>query len=74
MLQDVDAQRETEVDVFAGYVSELGQKYNIATPYNDMFLEIIKAIDDKNQRYKVTWQTRIVKILETIFWKNFIPK
>ena len=54
MLQDVDAQRETEVDVFAGYVSELGKKYNIATPYNDMFLEIIKAIDDKNQRYKVT--------------------
>ena len=54
MLQDVDARRETEVDVFAGYVSELGKKYNIATPYNDMFLEIIKAIDDKNQRYKVT--------------------
>lgn len=54
MLQDVDAQRETEVDVFAGYVSELGKKYNIATPYNDVFLEIIKAIDDKNQRYKVT--------------------
>ncbi len=53
MLQDVDARRETEVDVFAGYVSELGKKYNIATPYNDMFLEIIKAIDDKNQRYKV---------------------
>lgn len=50
MLQDVDAKRQTEVDIFAGYVSELGKKHNIPTPYNDMFLEIIKAIDEKNAR------------------------
>lgn len=48
MLQDVDAGRETEVDIFAGYVCSLGQIYGIKTPYNDMFLKIIKAIDDKN--------------------------
>lgn len=45
MLQDVDAGRKTEVDIFAGYVSELGKKHNIPTPYNDIFLEIIEAID-----------------------------
>ena len=48
MLQDVDAKRSTEVDIFAGYVSELGKKHNIPTPYNNIFLEIIKAIDEKN--------------------------
>ncbi|MBS4759239.1 MAG: ketopantoate reductase family protein [Clostridium sp.] len=48
MLQDVDAKRQTEVDIFAGYVSELGKKHNIPTPYNNIFLEIIKAIDEKN--------------------------
>lgn len=50
MLQDVDAERQTEVDVFAGYVSELGKKYGINTPYNDMFFKIIKAMDDKNSK------------------------
>lgn len=48
MLQDVDAKRQTEVDIFAGYISRYGKKYNISTPYNDMFLELIKAIDEKN--------------------------
>lgn len=50
MLQDIDAKRQTEVDVFAGYVSELGKKYGINTPYNDMFFKIIKAMDDKNSK------------------------
>ena len=50
MLQDVEAGRKTEVDIFAGYISELGKKYGIKTIYNDMFLEIIKAIDDKNSK------------------------
>ncbi len=49
MLQDVDAKRETEVEIFAGYVSELGKKHKIKTPYNDIFLELIKAIDEKNK-------------------------
>ena len=50
MLQDVEASRKTEVDIFAGYISDLGKKYGIKTIYNDMFLEIIKAIDDKNSK------------------------
>lgn len=50
MLQDVEAGRKTEVDIFAGYISDLGKKYGIKTIYNDMFLEIIKAIDDKNSK------------------------
>ena len=48
MLQDIDAKRQTEVDIFAGYVSRLGKKYGINTPYNDIVFEIIKAMDEKN--------------------------
>lgn len=51
MLQDVDAKRETEVDIFAGYVTELGRKFNIKTPYNDMFYDLIKALDEKNKQF-----------------------
>lgn len=46
MLQDIDAGRTTEVDVFAGYVKELGKKHCVLTPYNDIFLELISAIDE----------------------------
>lgn len=45
MLQDVEANRKTEVSVFAGYICELAQKHNIQTPYNSMFLELIEALD-----------------------------
>lgn len=48
MLQDIDNKRQSEVGIFAGYVSELGKKYGVKTPYNDMFYEIIKAMDEKN--------------------------
>ena len=48
MLQDIDAKRQTEIEVFAGYVSKLGKKHGIQTPYNNVFYSIIKAIDEKN--------------------------
>ncbi len=48
MLQDIEAKRKTEVEIFAGYLSELGKKHNIATPYNDICCELISAIDEKN--------------------------
>ena len=39
MLQDVEAGRKTEVDMFAGTVIELGLKHNIQTPYNQIIKE-----------------------------------
>ena len=48
MLQDVEAKRKTEVDLFAGTVCTLGRKYGVATPYNEVFLNLIEAIDQKN--------------------------
>lgn len=43
MLQDMEACRQTEVDIFAGTVVELGQKYDVLTPVNKMLLDIVKA-------------------------------
>jgi 2-dehydropantoate 2-reductase len=34
MLQDVEKQRRTEIDVINGAIVEAGQHTNIATPYN----------------------------------------
>ena len=44
MLQDVEAGRKTEVDMFAGTVIVLGLKHNIQTPYNQIIKEILDAI------------------------------
>ncbi len=45
MLQDIEARRPTEVDIFAGTVVELGQKYKVPTPINKTLLDIIKAYE-----------------------------
>jgi 2-dehydropantoate 2-reductase len=47
MLQDVEAGRETEVDIFAGKVVELGQTYGIPTPVNELLLHAIKVIEQQ---------------------------
>ena len=48
MLQDVEAGRKTEVDLFAGTVCAMGRKYGVATSCNDVFLKLIEAIEQKN--------------------------
>lgn len=47
-LQDLDAKRHTEVDMFAGAVVRMGEKLGIPTPYNEMVYHIIKALEEKN--------------------------
>lgn len=42
MLQDVEAGRKTEVDMFAGVMIELGKKHNIPTSYNNVLKELIE--------------------------------
>lgn len=46
MLQDVEAGRKTEVDMFAGTVIELGKKHGIPTPYNKIMKEMIGIIEE----------------------------
>lgn len=37
MLQDIENSKRTEIDAFAGYIIDLGKKYDIPTPYNNIF-------------------------------------
>jgi len=45
MLQDVEAKRKTEIEMFAGKVIELGKKHGIPTPINQTLYRLIKVIE-----------------------------
>jgi 2-dehydropantoate 2-reductase len=45
MLQDVEAGRTTEVDLFGGAVCALGEAHGVATPMNRLFLKLIQALE-----------------------------
>ncbi|RKQ29068.1 ketopantoate reductase family protein [Oceanobacillus halophilus] len=45
MLQDILANRKTEVEHFAGKVCELGRKYNIPTPVNNQLFKMIHIVE-----------------------------
>ncbi len=47
MLQDVEAHRPTEVDMFSKNICKLGKKYNIPTPINQTFFYMIKVIESR---------------------------
>ena len=44
MLQDVEAGRKTEVEIFGGRICELGRQHGIATPVNRPVLQIINGM------------------------------
>jgi 2-dehydropantoate 2-reductase len=45
MLQDVEARRQTEIDVMCGAIIEAGTRLNIPTPYNRAMLGLIKGLE-----------------------------
>ncbi|GAK58198.1 2-dehydropantoate 2-reductase [Candidatus Vecturithrix granuli] len=45
MLQDLEAGRKTEVEIFGGKVVELSKTYSIPTPVNQTLLRIIKVLE-----------------------------
>ncbi|UCD99001.1 MAG: hypothetical protein JSV42_19020, partial [Chloroflexota bacterium] len=45
MLQDIEAGRTTEVDIFAGKVMELGKTFRITTPINEFLYHAIKVVE-----------------------------
>jgi 2-dehydropantoate 2-reductase len=45
MLQDIEAGRKTEVEMFGGKVVELGQIHGIPTPVNETVLRIIQVLE-----------------------------
>jgi 2-dehydropantoate 2-reductase len=45
MLQDIEAGRKTEVEIFGGKVVELGKKLAVPTPVNETLLRIIRVLE-----------------------------
>lgn len=47
-LQDLDAGRHTEIDMFSGALVRMGKELGIPTPYNEYTYHMIKALEEKN--------------------------
>lgn len=47
-LQDIEAGRKTEVEMFGGTMVRLGRQLGVPTPYNEMFYHAIKVLEQKN--------------------------
>ena len=47
-LQDLDAGRHTEIDMFSGALIKMGKELKIPTPYNEYTYHMIKALEEKN--------------------------
>ena len=45
MLQDIEAKRKTELEMFAGKMIQLGKELEIPVPVNETFFRIIKVIE-----------------------------
>lgn len=47
-LQDLEAGRHTEIDMFAGYVLHIAQEAGIPVPYCEYTYHAVKALEEKN--------------------------
>ena len=47
MLQDIEARRKTEVEIFAGEVVSLGKRHGVPTPVNQTVLRILRVMEGK---------------------------
>ena len=47
MLQDIEANRRTEIDYINGKIVEYGVQAGIPTPYNTMIRGLVKALEPK---------------------------
>ena len=62
-LQDIEAGRHTEIDMFSGALMRMGRELGIPTPYNEYTYHMIKALEEKNdgrfdysgKNDKMTW-------------------
>lgn len=47
-LQDLDAKRETEIEMFSGTLVRMGRELGIETPFNDFAYHVIRCLEEKN--------------------------
>ena len=50
MLQDIEAGRKTEVEIFGEKVVELGKTHGVTTPVNQTVLQIIRVLEQHSER------------------------
>ena len=50
MLQDIEAGRKTEVEIFGEKVVELGKIHGVTTPVNQTVLQIIRVLEQHSER------------------------
>ena len=55
MLQDLDAGRDTEVDVVNGGVVAKGREHGMATPFNERVVELVHAIERGERSSEPRW-------------------
>ena len=48
-LQDLDAGRRTEIEIFAGDMVRMGKEYGIDVPYCECVYHMVKALEEKNE-------------------------
>ena len=48
-LQDLEAKRETEIDMFAGQILKLAAAAGILVPYTEFVFHAVKALEEKNR-------------------------
>jgi 2-dehydropantoate 2-reductase len=48
MLQDIEAGRKTEVEIFGGKVVELGRTHGVPTPVNQTVVQIIRVLESRS--------------------------
>lgn len=48
-LQDLDAKRPTEIDMFSGTLIRMGKELSVETPFNEFAYHAIKALEEKNR-------------------------
>ena len=50
MLQDIEANRTTEIDYINGKIIEYGQRAGVATPYNTTLRSLVKALETRERQ------------------------
>ena len=53
MLQDIEAGRKTEVEIFGEKVVELGKTHGVTTPVNQTVLQIIRVLEQHSEKIKI---------------------
>ena len=73
-LQDLDAGRHTEIDMFSGALMRMGRELDIPTPYNEYTYHMIKALEENNIPIDYITGTSIGAIIGSLYAMGYSPE